>query len=61
MLYHPKFVNNKQRDMGSDMDINGLLTVIKPSASAVAAPRCSFTEHSFYRALSFSTGFIQVL
>lgn len=45
MLYHPKFVNNEQRDMGSDTDVNGLLTAIKPSALAVAAPRCSFTEH----------------
>lgn len=43
--YCPKFVNNKVGDLGSDIDVNGLLTVIKPSASAVAAPRWGFIEH----------------
>ena len=45
MLYRLKFMNNKLGDLGSDTDVNGLLTVIKPSASAVAAPRWSFIEH----------------
>lgn len=63
MLNRPKVVNNKLGDLGSDTDVNRLLTVIKPSASAVAAP----SPLEFYRAFPFighflfSTGFIQVL
>lgn len=44
-LYRPRVVNNKLGDLGSDIAVNRLLTVVKPSVSAVAAPRWSVIEH----------------
>lgn len=41
----PKLLSSNPRDWGTDTDGSALLTAIKPSAFAVAAPHWMFTGH----------------